>query len=54
MEIDADCANPLLDVQRQMGHTTLTMANHYVSLTVKHLRVSREKVLAAVGERCVR
>ncbi len=32
-----------LDVQRQMGHTTLTMTNHYASLTVEHLRVSHEK-----------
>jgi len=23
------------DVQRQMGHTTLTMTNHYASLNVK-------------------
>ena len=32
-----------LDVQRQMGHTTLAMTNHYASLTVEHLRVSQEK-----------
>ena len=32
-----------LDVQRQMGHTTLTMTNHYASLTVEHLRQSQEK-----------
>jgi site-specific recombinase XerD len=32
-----------LDVQRQMGHTTLTMTNHYASLTVEHLRQSHEK-----------
>lgn len=32
-----------LDVQRQMGHTTLTMTNHYASLTVEHLRTSHEK-----------
>ncbi len=32
-----------LDVQRQMGHTTLMMTNHYASLTVEHLRVSHEK-----------
>lgn len=32
-----------LDVQRQMGHTTLTMTNHYASLTVQHLRKSHEK-----------
>ena len=29
-----------LDVQRQMGHTTLTMTNHYASLTVQHLQKS--------------
>ena len=34
--------NPL-DVQRQMGHTTLTMTNHYASLTAEHLRKSHEK-----------
>ena len=32
-----------LDVQRQMGHTTLTMTKHYASLTVEHLRRSHEK-----------
>ena len=32
-----------LDVQRQMGHTTLTMTNHYASLTVEHLRQSHEE-----------
>ncbi|HZO75309.1 MAG TPA: tyrosine-type recombinase/integrase [Ktedonobacteraceae bacterium] len=32
-----------LDVQRQMGHTTLTMTNHYASLTSEHLRRSHEK-----------
>lgn len=32
-----------LDVQRQMGHTTLTMTNHYASLTTEHLRASHEK-----------
>jgi len=32
-----------LDVQRQMGHTTLTMTNHYASLTVEHLRQSHAK-----------
>src|SRR5713226_7564352 len=32
-----------LDVQRQMGHTTLTMTNHYASLTVQHLQKSHEK-----------
>lgn len=32
-----------LDVQRQMGHTTLAMTNHYASLTVEHLRLSHEK-----------
>ena len=32
-----------LDVQRQMGHTTLTMTNHYASLTTEHLRKSQER-----------
>jgi site-specific recombinase XerD len=32
-----------LDVQRQMGHTTLAMTNHYASLTTDHLRASHEK-----------
>jgi hypothetical protein len=32
-----------LDVQRQMGHTTLTMTNHYASLTTQHLQKSHEK-----------
>jgi site-specific recombinase XerD len=32
-----------LDVQRQMGHTTLAMTNHYASLTSEHLRKSHEK-----------
>jgi site-specific recombinase XerD len=32
-----------LDVQRQMGHTTLTMTNHYASLTVQHLHKSHER-----------
>ncbi len=32
-----------LDVQRQMGHTTLTMTNYYASLTVEHLRKSHER-----------
>lgn len=32
------------DVQRQMGgHTTLTMMNHYASLTVQHLQKSHKK-----------
>jgi site-specific recombinase XerD len=31
-----------LDVQRQMGHTTLNMTNEYASLTVEHLRRSHE------------
>src|SRR5450755_2410680 len=31
-----------LDVQRQMGHTTLDMTNEYASLTVEHLRRSHE------------
>ncbi len=32
-----------LDVQRQMGHTTLDMTNEYASLTVEHLKQSHEK-----------
>ena len=32
-----------LDVQRQMGHTTLDMTNEYASLTVEHLKRSHEK-----------
>ncbi|MBA2391185.1 MAG: tyrosine-type recombinase/integrase [Ktedonobacteraceae bacterium] len=31
-----------LDVQRQMGHTTLNMTNEYASLTVEHLKRSHE------------
>ena len=31
-----------LDVQRQMGHTTLDMTNEYASLTVEHLKRSHE------------
>src|SRR5207248_10671126 len=33
-----------LDVQRQMGHTTLKMTNHYASLTVEHIQKSHEQV----------
>lgn len=32
-----------LDVQRQMGHTTLRMTNHYASLTVEHIQKSHEQ-----------
>jgi len=32
-----------LDVQRQLGHTTLTMTNRYASLTVEHLKRSHER-----------
>jgi site-specific recombinase XerD len=32
-----------LDVQRQMGHTSLTMTNHYASLTVEQLQRSHEQ-----------
>lgn len=39
-----------LDVQRQMGHTTLTMTNHYASLTVDQLRKSHEKYSPLRGE----
>jgi integrase/recombinase XerD len=31
-----------LDVQRQMGHTTLKMTNHYASLNIQQLRRSHE------------
>jgi len=31
-----------LDVQRQMGHTTLTMTNRYASLSTDHLRKSHD------------
>jgi site-specific recombinase XerD len=39
-----------LDVQRQMGHTTLTMTNHYASLTVEHLRKSHERFSPLRGD----
>lgn len=39
-----------LDVQRQMGHTTLTMTNHYASLTVEQLRKSHEKYSPLKGD----
>ena len=32
-----------LDVQRQMGLTTLTMTNHYALLTIEQLQKSHEK-----------
>ncbi|GCE48034.1 integrase/recombinase XerD [Thermosporothrix hazakensis] len=32
-----------LDVQRQLGHTSLKMTNHYASLSIQHLRKSHEK-----------
>jgi len=32
-----------LDVQRQMGHTTLQMTNKYASLTIGHLRKLHER-----------
>ncbi len=32
-----------LDVQKQMGHTTLAMTNYYASLTVEYLMSSHEK-----------
>lgn len=31
-----------LDVQRQMGHSSLTMTNHYASLSVEHLKRSHD------------
>jgi hypothetical protein len=40
-----------LDVQRQMGHTTLTMTNHYASLTAEHLRKSHERYSPWKGEK---
>jgi site-specific recombinase XerD len=38
----ADGRSPL-DVQRQMGHTTLHMTNKYASLTINHLKKSHER-----------
>ena len=38
----ADGRSPL-DVQRQLGHTTLMMTNHYASLTVQQLQKSYEQ-----------
>jgi len=38
----ADGRSPL-DVQRQMGHTTLHMTNKYASLTIGHLKKSHER-----------
>jgi site-specific recombinase XerD len=32
-----------LDVQRQMGHTTLAMTNRYASISTRHLRKSHEQ-----------
>jgi hypothetical protein len=32
-----------LDVQHQMGHTTVHMTNRYVSLTIDHLKKSHER-----------
>ncbi len=32
-----------LDVQRQMGHTTLTMTSLYASLTIQQLQKSHEQ-----------
>ena len=32
-----------LDVQRQMGHTTLAMTNHYASLNIQQLQKSHEQ-----------
>jgi hypothetical protein len=31
-----------LDVQRQMGHSTLTMTNHYASLFIEHIKRSHD------------
>ena len=38
----ADGRSPL-DIQRQIGHTTLHMTNKYASLTISHLKMSHEK-----------
>ncbi len=32
-----------LDVRRQLGHSTLTMTDHYASLTIDQLKKSHEK-----------
>jgi hypothetical protein len=32
-----------LDVQQQMGHTSLKMTNKFASLTIDHLKKSRER-----------
>jgi len=43
-----------LDVQQQMGHTSLKMTNHYASLPVQHLQKSHKKfspLRAENGER---
>jgi integrase/recombinase XerD len=39
------------DVQRQMSHTTLTMTNHYASLTVQQLHKSHEKYSSMRAEK---
>jgi hypothetical protein len=40
MQIDS--GRSPFDVRRQMGHTTLTMTNHYASLNVKQLEQSHD------------
>jgi hypothetical protein len=32
-----------LDLQQQMGHTTLTMTNHYASLVTEDLKRSQDR-----------
>src|SRR5260370_2106804 len=40
-----------LDVQRQMGHTTLKMTNHYASLNLQQLKRSHE-MHSPLAHRC--
>jgi hypothetical protein len=39
-----------LDVQRQIGHTTLKMTDHYASLTTEHLHKSHVKYSLLKGD----
>lgn len=48
----ADGRSPL-DVQRQMGHTTLFMTNRYASLMIQHLKKSHERHSPLRVERAV-
>jgi hypothetical protein len=45
--------NSPLDAQCQMGHTTLTMTNHYASLTIEQLQKSHERFSPLRAERRV-